>query len=113
MNLCTSVSFFNIIVAHPSFAHPILPPFNGSNGSKRQIQRMIHGGKERIDQTLRIIAVLLTEVDTYLHDVFGKNGGRGTGVLKATSCIFTRGKSTPLKINMEHSHGGLEDHFPL
>ena len=74
---------------------------------------MIHGGKERIDQTLRIIAVLLTEVDTYLHDVFGKNGGRGTGVLKATSCIFTRGKSTPLKINMEHNHGGLEDHFPF
>ena len=23
------------------------------------------------------------------------------------------GISTPLKINMEHNHGGLEDHFPF
>ena len=22
-------------------------------------------------------------------------------------------QTTPLKINMEHSHGGLEDHFPF
>ena len=26
---------------------------------------------------------------------------------KSKSC------STPLKINMEHNHGGLEDHFPF
>ncbi len=24
-----------------------------------------------------------------------------------------KSKSTPLKINMEHNHGGLEDHFPF
>ena len=27
-------------------------------------------------------------------------------------CVSNREK-TPLKINMEHSHGGLEDHFPF
>ena len=26
---------------------------------------------------------------------------------------FKRKYDTPLKINMEHNHGGLEDHFPF
>ena len=29
------------------------------------------------------------------------------------SSIIEKKTTTPLKINMEHSHGGLEDHFPF
>ena len=36
-------------------------------------------------------------------------------VLVNFRCYFQHSiqPSTPLKINMEHNHGGLEDHFPL
>ena len=27
--------------------------------------------------------------------------------------VYSEHLATPLKINMEHNHGGLEDHFPL
>ena len=28
-------------------------------------------------------------------------------------CAIYQMQTTPLKINMEHNHGGLEDHFPF
>ena len=31
---------------------------------------------------------------------------------KSTKYLGTK-RPTPLKINMEHNHGGLEDHFPF
>ena len=37
----------------------------------------------------------------------GSGTGAGWGVGKKE-----RNTLTPLKINMEHNHGGLEDHFP-
>ena len=31
---------------------------------------------------------------------------------KQSKNTIARGGFTPVKINMEHNHGGLEDHFP-
>ena len=47
----------------------------------------------------------------------------GTNVIPGSLVVFLFGgffpgifwycQGTPLKINMEHNHGGLEDHFPF
>ena len=55
-----------------------------------------------------------------MRGAVGKDGVEVLGVNLKTSMGFTMDSSkmrdartTPLKINMEHNHGGLEDHFPF
>ena len=45
-----------------------------------------------------------------------QRGGRGQARGRCTMLhrnMFLKIYNTPLKINMEHNHGGLEDHFPF
>ena len=42
-----------------------------------------------------------------------KSGGRKSTVDGSKRSIYCIIVDTPWKINMEHNHGGLEDHFPF
>ena len=43
-----------------------------------------------------------------LNAIFPPNVGKSCSPMDPTGIW-----STPLKVNMEHDHGGLEDHFPV
>jgi len=57
------------------------------------------------EEAKQIEAMTLTK-KAWLDDLFPSFIGKMVGA-------SWDGTLTPLKINMEHTHGGLEDHFPF
>ena len=48
-----------------------------------------------------------------MDQILDNSSRREKNADRKTLLIGKKNDTTPRKINMEHSHGGLEDHFPF